>query len=237
MRHLSFLAAGLILTMPMLWANSVQATAYRQVPQAQALRNLIDVPLAPGRSTAIDFSHVQERIVVVHLADPSRTVFTSNAPIESGLATTLFVTPIQALDFPGLTTNPVTTLQVQTLTPNGDLRLYTFNVRQSEHAAQAGVVITAAPEPTRPVLPVRPSSVELSPQRIAQGLVAAIDQGITPNDDPIVEAVKTVLANVEAGQSLRQAAEAQGVNLEVLEALAALGQEPHQGVQIRFDPS
>ncbi|QQE67373.1 hypothetical protein GFS31_40860 (plasmid) [Leptolyngbya sp. BL0902] len=222
--------------MPVIVTPPAQATAYRQVPQSQALRNLIDVELAPGRSTAIDFSHVQERIVVVNLADPSRTVFTSNAPIESGLATTLFVTPIQALDFPGLTTNPVTTLQVQTLTPSGDLRLYTFNVRQSEHASQAGVVITAAPEPTRPVLPVRPSAVELSPQSIAQGLVAAIEQGITPDDDPIVEAVKTVLANVEAGQLLLEAAEAQGVDIEVLEALAALGHEPRQGVPIRFDP-
>lgn len=218
--------------MPVVWAHSVQATAYRQVPQPQALRDLIDLQLVPGRSTAIDFSQVQERIVFVNLADPSRTVFNSNAPIESGLATTLFVTPIQALAFPGLTTNPVTTLQVQTITPGGDLRLYTFNVRQSEHAAQAGLVITAAPEPIQLVLPSRPTPVALSPQRIAQGLEAAIAQGITPGDDPIVEAVTTVLAHVEAGQSWREAAAAHGVDLEVLEALAALGQEPHQNDHI-----
>lgn len=229
MRHLPIVLAGIVVMMPELLAPSAQAMAYRQVPQPQALSTLIDVQLEPGRSTAIDFSSVQERIVFVNLADPSRTVFTSNAPIESGLATTLFVTPIQALEFPGLTTNAVTTLQVQTITPSGDLRLYTFNVSQSDRAPHAGIVITAAPEPA---FPVRPGPITLSPQLIAQGLVAAIDQGITPDDDPIVEAVTTVLAKVEAGQALREAAAAQGVDIEVLEALAALGQEQRQGVQI-----
>lgn len=228
MRSLSIIAAGIVVTIPMMLAQSVQATAYRQVPQFQALRNLIEVQLERGRSTVIDFSPVQERIVFVNLADPSRTVFTSNAPIESGLATTLFVTPIQALAFPGLTTNAVTTLQVQTITPNGDLRLYTFNVWQSDRAAShAGVVITATPEPIQPSLNPAPSVV-LSPQLIAQGLTAAMAQGLTSDDDPIVDAVEAVLAKVEAGQSLRDAARAQGVDVEILEALAALGREQHQ---------
>lgn len=228
MRYLPIISTGMMVTLPVLFAQSVQATAYRQVPQPQALRDLIEVQLEPGRSTVIDFSQVQERIVFVNLADPSRTVFISNAPIESGLATTLFVTPIEALSFPGLTTNAVTTLQVQTITSGGDLRLYTFNVGQSERAApHAGIIITAAPEPTPPSLnPALP--VELSPQLIAQGLTAAIAQGLTSNDDPIVDAVQAVLAKVDAGQSLRDAARVQGVDLEILEALAALGQEQRQ---------
>lgn len=228
MRYLPMISTGMMVTLPVLFAQSAQATAYRQVPQAQALRDLIEVQLEPGRSTVIDFSSVQERIVFVNLADPSRTVFTSNAPIESGLATTLFITPIEALEFPGLTTNAVTTLQVQTITPGGDLRLYTFNVGQSGRAApHASIIITAAPEPTQPSLnPVPP--LDLSTQLIAQGLTAAIAQGLTSNDDPIVDAVQAVLAKVDAGQSLRDAARAQGVDLEILEALAALGQEQRQ---------
>ena len=217
---------------PVMLAQSVQATAYRQVPQSQALRDLIEIQLEPGRSTIIDFSQVQERIVFVNLADPSQTVFTSNAPIESGLATTLLVTPIEALAFPGLTTNAVTTLQVQTITPGGDLRLYTFNVGQSGRAApHTGIVITATPEPDRPGVLANPNpapAVELSPQLIAQGLTAAIAQGLTADDDPIVDAVQAVLAKVDAGQSLRDAARAQGVDFEILEALAALGQEQRQ---------
>lgn len=228
MRYLPIISAGMMVTLPVLFAQSAQATAYRQVPQAQALRDLIEVQLEPGRSTVIDFNQVQERIIFVNLADPSRTVFTSNAPVESGLATTLFITPIEALSFPGLTINAVTTLQVQTIAPSGDLRLYTFNVWQSERAApHAGIVITAAPEPTQPELNSAPS-IDLSPRLIAQGLEAAIAQGLTPEDDPIVDDVQTVLANVEAGQSLRDAAYAQGVAVEILEALAALGQEQRQ---------
>jgi len=232
MRGLPIISAGIVAMTPVMLAQSVQATAYRQVPQPQALRDLIEVQLEPGRSTVIDFSQVQERIVFVNLADPSRTVFTSNAPIESGLATTLFVTPIEALAFPGLTTNAVTTLQVQTITPGGDLRLYTFNVWQSDRAApHTGIVITTTPERDRPGDLAGPNlalPVELSPQLIAQGLEAAIAQGLTPEDDPIVDDVQAVLAKVDAGQSLREAADAQGVDVEILEALAALGQEQRQ---------
>lgn len=228
MRGLPIISAGIVAMMPVMLAQSVQATAYRPVSQDQALRNLIEVQLEPGRSTVIDFSQVQERIVFVNLADPSRTVFTSNAPIESGLATTLFVTPIEALAFPGLTTNAVTTLQVQTITPGGDLRLYTFNVGQSGRAApHAGIIITAAPEPTQPSLNPAPP-LDLSSQLIAQGLEAAIARGLTSEDDPIVDDVQAVLAKVDAGQSLRDAARTQDVDLEILEALAALGQEQRQ---------
>ncbi|WP_155834871.1 hypothetical protein [Leptolyngbya sp. PCC 6406] len=216
------LALTLVPLVPIALVQPAQASAYQTIPQDQATSSWLDLVLGPGRSTALDFNLVQERIVFVNLADPSRTVFTSNAPIDSGNATTLFLTPIQPLAFPGATTNVVTTLQVQTLDPQGQLRLYSFNVRHQNRAAPyAAVRIT-------PVSPSRPPTQTAIPtaQTLAQGLAIAIERGIVTPQDPLVATLEALIHQELSGSDLRAAAQAQGVPWDVLVALATLTPVP-----------
>jgi hypothetical protein len=210
--------------------------AYRVIARERATTTQTLLELETGRSTAIDFSPTQERILFVKLADPSRTTYVANKAIESGQATTLFLTPIQALSFPGATTNAVTTLLVQTVDAANNQRLYSFNLQPVEVAKFTGVVIT--PIQKRPTVKrLQPKPVAVRPQidpasldieRIERGLTVALDKGYTPESDPIVAKVRRVIASVRVGQSLSTAAILAQVPLDVLAALDKLGKTQPQ---------
>lgn len=82
---------------------AIATPTYQTVSRDTATQSEVDVQVEQGRSTAIDFSQTNERIIYVLLADPSRVVYTANAPIEAGQASTLFLRPIDPLEFPGAT--------------------------------------------------------------------------------------------------------------------------------------
>ena len=210
--------------------------AYRVIARERATTTQTLLELETGRSTAIDFSPTQERILFVKLADPSRTTYVANKPIESGQATTLFLTPIQTLTFPGATTNAVTTLLVQTVDAANNQRLYSFNLQPIEVARYTGIVIT--PVQKRPAVKrLRSKLVAVAPQidpatldieRIEKGLTVALDKGYTPESDPIVAKVRRVIASVQVGQSISTAAILAQVPLDVLAALDKLGKTQPQ---------
>ena len=152
--------------------------AYRVIARDRATTTQTLLELETGRSTAIDFSPTQERILFVKLADPSRTTYVANKAIESGQATTLFLTPIQALTFPGATTSAVTTLLVQTVDAANNQRLYSFNLQPVEVARYTGVVIT--PVQKRPVgKRLQPKPVAVAPQLDPATLdVERIEKGV-----------------------------------------------------------
>jgi len=212
-----------LLSLPTAFPTLAIPSAYQTVSRESATQQLTEVQLESGRSTAIDFSAVGEQIIFVNLADPSRTVFTSNAPIQSGQATTLFLTPIQPLNFPGATTNPITNLHVQTIDSTGVQRLYSFNLRPVEMARYTGVMIQPEPVPRPQPQAALPTDVD----GIERGLAIAIQHRYTAPHDPIVDRIRQVLTDVRQGLSLPQSAQRHQVPLQVLQALDELGTHPN----------
>lgn len=218
---------GVVLLSPM--ALPAMATpAYRTIDRDTAIQNEVDVQVGQGRSTAIDFSQTNEHITYVLLADPSRVVYTANAPIESGQASTLFLRPIEPLEFPGATQTSITNLSIQTIDAAGQQRLYSFNIHHVEQPESVGIVIS--PEQLqRPTPEPSPSLDSLDPDMIERGLAFAIEQGYTSADDPIVPAVREMLVLVRDGHlTLTEAAHSMGVPNSVLVALNHLGNEVNQ---------
>jgi len=199
--------------------------AYRTVSRDIATQNTVDVQVGQGRSTAIDFSQANEHITYVLLADPSRVVYTANAPIESGQASTLFLRPIEPLEFPGATQTSITNLSVQTVDAAGQQRLYSFNIYHVEQPEAMGIVISPE-QPQRPAPEPSPSLDSLDPDTIERGLAVAIEQGYTSADDPIVSAVRKMLSLVRDDRlTLTQAARSTQVPGSVVIALNRLGNQ------------
>lgn len=98
-----------------------------------------------GRATAIDFSAVHQRITSVVLGDPSRLVYTADAPIESGQASTLFLKQIQPLKFPGATTATLTNLLIKTIDAQGKQQLHSFNVMAAHGSPEYSNVQVSRP--------------------------------------------------------------------------------------------
>jgi hypothetical protein len=183
-----------------------------------------------GRATAIDFSQIGERIVQVFLADPSRIVYASDAPVESGMATTVFLRQISPLNFPNLTRAYVTNLFVKTQASNGQLHLHTFNVMPGQkQPTYSGIAIAPARRSagsltTLQVGSSRPATLE----DIERGLLVALRQGYTSAADPVVNKVRDFLAiarNETGSRSLVEIAQGQQLSPAVLTQLGQMGIE------------
>lgn len=93
--------------------------SYEQVSQETAIANGINVSVNPGRIAVIDFSTTDEAISYIGLGDASRVVYNTDFPIPSGTAQTIFLLPIEELDFPGATTAKITNLVAKTVDAKG----------------------------------------------------------------------------------------------------------------------
>lgn len=94
----AFLGTAMLLTDPQVSiaqpaasasTNSSHPAAYRSVSNRAARQTLSTVEIAPGRTTAIDFSSTNQAIAYVLLGDSSRIVYTANAQLGSAQAKTL----------------------------------------------------------------------------------------------------------------------------------------------------
>lgn len=198
--------------------------------QGQGLTGIApNVQVWAGRATAIDFSRIGERITQIFLADPSRLTYTTDVPVESGMASTVFLRQISPLNFPNLTKAYVTNLFVKTQSKDGQLHLYTFNILPGQkQSTYSGLAIAPAPKSAGSfVLQVgsfRPATLD----DIERGLGVALRRGYTPASDPIVTKVRDFLAlarNETNNRSLVEIATGQQVSLSVLTELGKLGIE------------
>lgn len=186
----------------------------------------ITVKVWPGRATTIDFTPANEIITYVNLGDPSRLVYTADAPIESRTASTLVLKLIQELNFEGLTRSDVTNLIVKTVTRDGlTNRTYAFNVEPSAGTPQySGLAI-------HPVAPSAVQAVRVSTSAAAtlddieRGLAIAQREGYVPRSDPVIFKVAEFLALARNGTPIEAAAKRTNLSLSVISALGKLGVE------------
>lgn len=100
----------------------------RPIRTVAPISRAISIKVWAGRITAIDFSHTNQKITSVVLADPSRLVYMLDTPITSGQALTLFLRQIEPLKFPGVTSSKQTNLLIKTIDPQGKPQLHSFEI-------------------------------------------------------------------------------------------------------------
>jgi hypothetical protein len=146
-----------------------------------------------------------------------------SAELKTNQARTIFVQPIQPLQFPGATTANITNLFVKTRSPEGIERLYTFNVvHRDGQPTNNGIAIST-------VVPGQEPSVTLADNRTAaigdieRGLDIAILRGYTPPNDPVVFKVREFIALARNGTAIAKAAEKTNLSMSVVISLGQLG--------------
>ena len=204
--------------------------SYEQVSQEMAIANGINVSVNPGRIAVIDFSTTDEAISYIGLGDASRVVYNTDFPIPSGTAQTIFLLPIEELDFPGATTAKITNLVAKTVDAKGVSRVYNFQINHSNSVANLGIKIT--PHIRNRIANSDRQVIKVSYGRAAnlndveRGLKLAINRGYTKTDDPVVAKVKRFTALVRNGDlSVIESAETVGVDLAVISSLAEMALE------------
>jgi hypothetical protein len=199
-----------------------QTPAYQLIGRDVAAQSAVEVQVAPGRTTTIDFSQTDEAINYVLIADPSRVVYKTNAELESGQAKTLFLRTIQELNFPGTTRTQITNLSVQTVDSTGQQRLYNFDiVPVATTSRYTGVSIVNAVAGRQTLIVNGNRTATLSD--IETGLRIAIQRGYTDRNDPVVVEVQQLLTLVRNDNvTIQNAAVTVDVSLAVILELARI---------------
>ncbi|MBD2772528.1 hypothetical protein [Iningainema tapete] len=210
--------------------------ALRIIGQEAAVANTTDVPVWSGRSTAIDFSQTNEVITYILIADPSRTVYNTDAELSSNQAKTVFLKVIKPLRFPGATSTLITNLSIKTRTPDGQQHLYTFNIVQSSGTpTYSGISISPITPGVEQTWLVGSNQVATLSD-IERGLQVAIASGYTANNDPVVFKVREFLALARNTTPIPKAAQSVNLPLSVVSSLGQLGLEKSP-IEVREAPS
>ncbi|MBR8834401.1 MAG: hypothetical protein DSM106950_10295 [Stigonema ocellatum SAG 48.90 = DSM 106950] len=213
-----------------------QTPALRVIGQEAAVTNTTDVPVWPGRFTAIDFSQTNEIITYILIADPSRTVYNTDAELSSNQAKTVFLKVIKPLRFPGATSTKITNLSIKTRTPDGQQRLYTFNIVPGcGTPTYSGISISPITRGVEQTWLVGSNQVTTLSD-IERGLQMAIALGYTATNDPVVFKVREFLALARNTTPIPKAAASVNLPLSVLSSLGQLGLEKSQ-LEVREVPS
>jgi len=225
-------------------ASPQQGSSYQTVTSDTATSTNIDVSVYPGRATVIDFSQTSEAIAFIMLADPSRVVFNTDLPLDTGAAQTILLRPIQPLEFPGTTTTLITNLVVKTVGDRGQTRLYNFSIVPSQgNPSDLGIyIIDKLPELNETqreqiTLKIRGGRTATL-QDVEIGLQLAIQKGYTNANDPLVRQVKEFIALIRNFDiSLQEAIDRSGVKLVVLTELAQIAIEDYFNASLLSTPA
>ncbi|MDJ0903551.1 MAG: hypothetical protein QNJ55_32635 [Xenococcus sp. MO_188.B8] len=224
--------SSVLLTQPSVLAQGsiVGNLSYQEVSQDLAISKIVNISVNPGRIAVIDFSATEQAIAYIGLGDASRVVYNTDFPLQSGSAQTIFLLPIERLDFPGTTTTRITNLVLKTVDPTGKSRLYNFQINHSNSITNLGVKITPT---TRNLLAdINRDTIKVSYGRtanlddVARGLTIAINKEFTVADDPVVGKVRRFIALARNSElTVVESAQSADIDLAVISSLAEMALE------------
>ncbi len=204
------------------------ASAEINIVDAQAQNRPTVVEITPGKTAAVNFKN-QQTISYLKLSDESQTVYSTNAPISSGAAQSVFLTAIEKLDFPGAITSSAPNLFVVAVDQQGRQRQYEFIIKQRILRAepednQINIVPTPVPVSTPPFLGIRTDLGLANPDDIRAGLKYKLTQGeLAGNDTTSVLVAEAIAISVNKNQPLLNVAEELQIPLALLSELGRTG--------------
>lgn len=202
------------------------------VEEDKAKSTPIEISVANGQASSIKFSNNQI-IDFVMLPDQSRSIYNTNAPIDSGNATSIYLRKIDKLDIPGATQSNTPNLMVETIDEQGNKHQYEFMLNVSSAVERDRVTINPAPVPPPPKPEPKPEPVttiktqygDATPADVALGIEMAIKNKDILADGAIAIAAKEYVAITRNGAAAQDALIQTKLPLSVVSKLGTLGQE------------
>ncbi|MGL5833612.1 MAG: hypothetical protein ACRC1Z_10335 [Waterburya sp.] len=224
-RQILISLVGLILT-PILPVYASPVVIDRTIAQNQPTTT----PVVEGKTTAISFK-TDEVITFVVLSDQSKNVYTTNAPVESGQAKSVYIRQIENLEIPGATASSNPNLFVVTTDRSGEQSEYEFTLFNEPANIDSYKIVIAPPKPVPPkpkIIPPPDNTVqttlgEASPEDVELGLETTLKTGRLTLDDPVVLATREYIALTQNGSSSDQAIEAVQLPISFVQQLGSLG--------------
>jgi hypothetical protein len=241
---LCFSVQSSVLANPAALASVAPSSSTESVPVLTPSRDTVSVEralgklgtpyqifLSPGTGVSISVPD-GEFIEKVWLDDPSAIVVDANGCLSGlprigeckGEATALHLRSIERLNFPGVLVSHSSLLSVMAATGGGKRNIYLFEVIPSARAKQTVFSIAIEnPQPVPAIAPqveVRPTAI--ATQAVERGAAIAQTASLYPQNSPIWNRVRDFVSRLKGGQSVRAAAAASGVSLELLYKLQTL---------------
>jgi hypothetical protein len=168
------------------------------IVDAQAQNKPTVVEITPGQTTAVNFQN-QQTISYLKLSDESQTVYSTNAPVESGVAQSVFLTAIEQLDFPGAITSSAPNLFVVAIDKQGRQQQYEFIIKHripgTEGLDDNKINIVPAPiRQPKPSLVIKTDLGDATPDDIRLGLKHKLSQGELASDSTTALLVAEAIA-------------------------------------------
>ncbi|WP_293351585.1 MULTISPECIES: hypothetical protein [unclassified Microcoleus] len=195
--------------------------------------------LSPGTGVSISVPD-GEFIEKVWLDNPAEIVVDANGCLSGlpkvgeckGDATTLHLRSIERLNFPGVLVSDSSLLSIIAASSDGKRHIYLFEIIPSGQGKQT--IFSIAIDRPQPVPAIAPQ-VEVRPIAIAafaveRGAAIALSASLYPQNSPIWNRVRDFVSRLKGGQSVRAAAAASGVSLELLYKLQTLGVLPDSNI-------
>ena len=227
-----FCSKGLISAIVVLvtTANSINAEII-SIKADLAREKLITVNVERGQPSPIIFRN-GEIIDAIKLGDMSKNVFSLNAPVESGKATTINITQSEGIDIPLATTAKLPIIDVETIDSNGVRQYYSFELHnnsadRSKFFIEPEAELKSEPElEAESVITTIATSYGLAtPEDVKRGLELRIkERKIDPNNEIIMK-IREYIALTQNGIAAIEAISSTRVQMSVIQKLAELGQE------------
>jgi hypothetical protein len=204
------------------------ARAEINIIDAQAQNKPTIIEITPGNTTAVNFQN-QQTISYLKLSDESQTVYSTNAPIESGAAQSIFLTAIEKLDFPGAITTSTPNLFVVAIDKEGKQQQYEFIIKQRipGHEKLDDNKINIVPAPVamaKPSVAIETDLGDATPDDIRLGLKHKLSQGQLVNDKSMALLVAEAIAiSLNENKSMLAIASELKIPLALLSELGRTG--------------
>lgn len=204
----------------------------RTIEQQDARTKPISVYLKEGEADLIGFEN-DEIITFILLSDPSKNVYNSDAPIESGQARAITLRQIEEIDIPGTTSTEIPNLFVQTVDAQGKVGRYQFHIYNDSQIKDDNqiAIIPTKPEPKPKIIPPKPNNIiqtvlgEATPEDILLGLDTVLKKGQLSPEDNLVFQINEYAAMTMNGFSASQAIKKVEVPLSILQKIGSIGQQ------------
>ena len=223
--------------------TSVHATEvpvkYDLVSTADAVRGAIPATLYFGKIISLDFTEAGEYITFVAPSDRSQFVYNTDLPANSGEAQSVYLLPIEKVDFKGTYQTSHPNLIVKTINSSGQSKQYNFILNFS-----SGVMTSTGIKIVNPIKKSLsdPNKIRVSAGQsidaddIERGLRIAIVKQFIEADDPVVNKVRNFVFMLRNGNSVNDAITYTGVNPSVIESLGEMYLDAELTTRLKQNP-
>jgi hypothetical protein len=198
---------------------------YDLISTDDATKGIIPLTLYFGKIVSIDFTDVGEYITYIAPSDKSQFAFNSDLPVETKEAQSIYLLPIEKIDFQRTYQTSHPNLIVKTINGLGESKQYNFLASFSSGVmVSTGIKIVPPAQPTPFVSDkIRVSAGQtINADAVEGGLRMAIAKQFVKSDDPVVNKVHNFVFMLRNGHNVNEAIAHTGINPSVVESLGEI---------------